>query len=64
MLIITCRRTGEKVVLFLQEVTEALLQLQDVVEADLHLLNDTEDIEVGVPHFLLLVNLPVQVLGH
>lgn len=59
---IICHHTGEKVVLFHQEVTEVLLQLQDVVEADLHLLNDTEDIEVGVPRCLLLVNLPVQVL--
>lgn len=55
--------TGEKVVLFHQEGVKVLLQLQGAAEVDHQLQNDIEDIEVGVPHCLLLINLPVQALG-
>lgn len=57
------RIAGEKVVLFHQEAAEVLLQLLGVAEVDLQLQNDTEDKEVGVPHCLLLINLPVQASG-
>lgn len=62
LLKIIYHHTGGRVVLVLQDVAEAVRQLQVVIKVDLLPQNDTEEREVGVPQCLLLADLPVQVL--